>query len=155
LRPKSGRLLFGQLVWRKIYIYFFLEEWTIYFTSLLWIPSTLNSDSIWAHGEFLLKIGIKFIFLVFPKELLHATMLLKLPKAEGHGAKKGVYFAHRILVFHYYLFANGFAWCHLPCDLYDLNVKFFIFFKKIYEIHNWSFESRNVYLTKFGQNADF
>jgi hypothetical protein len=38
-------------------------------------------------------MGFMFIFLVFPKELLHAATWLK---AEGHGAKKEVCFAHRI-----------------------------------------------------------
>jgi hypothetical protein len=79
LRPKTSRLLFGQLVWRKIYI-FLLDEWTTYFTSFPWTPSTPNSDSVWTRGKFLLKTSIKLIFHVFSKELLHAAMWLKLPK---------------------------------------------------------------------------
>jgi hypothetical protein len=32
--------------------------------------------------------------------------------------------------------AHGSTWCHLQCDHYDLNVKFLIFFKKFYKVHN-------------------
>jgi hypothetical protein len=52
------------------------------------------------------------------------------PRAEGQAAKKEVSFAHRILVFHFFsllFFAHGSAWCHLQCDRYNQNVKFFIF----------------------------
>jgi hypothetical protein len=52
--------------------------------------------------EFLLKTSIKLIFHVFSKELLHAAMWLKLPKAEGQGSQKIVCFAHKILVFHFF-----------------------------------------------------
>jgi hypothetical protein len=40
------------------------------------------------------------------------------------------------LVFHFILFAHGFAWCHLQWDRYNLNVNFLIFFKKFYKVHN-------------------
>jgi hypothetical protein len=56
------------------------DEWTTYFTSFLWTPSTSNFDSVWARGKFLLKTSIKLIFHEFSKELLHAAMWLKLPK---------------------------------------------------------------------------
>jgi hypothetical protein len=52
------------------------------------------------------------------------------PKAEGHGAKKKVCFAHKILVFHFFslfFFAHSSTWRHLQCDQYDLNVKFWFF----------------------------
>jgi hypothetical protein len=126
MRPKIGRLLFGQLVWRKIifFQFFLLDEWTTYFTSFPWIPSTSNSDSVWACGEFLLKTSIKLIFHVFSKELLHVAMW---PRAEGQGSQKIVCFAHKILVFHFFFFAHGSTWRHLQCDSYDLNVKFLVF----------------------------
>jgi hypothetical protein len=60
--------------------FFLLDKWITYFTSFLWTPSTSNSDSVWARGKFLLKTGIKLIFLVLSEELLHAAMWLKLPK---------------------------------------------------------------------------
>jgi hypothetical protein len=82
LRPKIGRLLFGQLEWKRIifFQFFLLNEWTTYFTSFPWTPSTSNSNSVWARGEFLLKTRIKLIFPVFSEELLHAAMWLKLLK---------------------------------------------------------------------------
>jgi hypothetical protein len=49
------------------------------------------------------------------------------------------FFAHKILVFHLFslfCFANDFALCHLQCNCYDLNVKFLIFLKKFYKVHN-------------------
>jgi hypothetical protein len=54
-------------------------------------------------------------------------------RAKGQSAKKEVCFAHRILVFHFFLlffFAHGSTWCQLECDRYNQNVKFFIFVKK-------------------------
>jgi hypothetical protein len=50
----------------------------------------------------------------------------------------------QILVFHFFspfFFAHGFAWRHLQCDRYDLNVKFLIFFKNFHKVHSvqvWS-----------------
>jgi hypothetical protein len=90
LRPKTSRLLFGQLVWRKIifFQFFLLYEWTTYFTSFPWTLSTPNSDSVWVHGEFLLKTSVKFTFHVFSKELLHAAMWRKLPKGWRAGFSK-------------------------------------------------------------------
>jgi hypothetical protein len=57
--------------------------------------------------KFCSKWMIKLIFLVFSEELLHATMWLKLPRAERQGAKKEVCFVHRILVSHF-LFGSWF-----------------------------------------------
>jgi hypothetical protein len=91
---ETSRLLFGQLVWRKIifFQFFLLDEWTTYFTSFPWTPSTPNSDSVWARGEFLLKTSIKLIFHVFSKELLHIAMWLKLPKGWWAGFSKNSLF---------------------------------------------------------------
>jgi hypothetical protein len=69
----------GSLCEEKLFFFNFFF-WTTYFTSFPWTPSTFNSDSIWARGDFLLKMGIKLIFPVFSEELLHAAMWLKLPK---------------------------------------------------------------------------
>jgi hypothetical protein len=35
-----------------------------------------------------------------------------------------------------FFFANGSALCHLQCDRYNLNVKYFIFLKKFYKVHS-------------------
>jgi hypothetical protein len=101
LRPKIGRLLFGQLVWRKIifFQFFLFYEWTTYFTSFPWTPSTPNFDSVWTRGKFLLKTSIKLIFLVFSNELLHAW---NCPRAEGQGSQKIVCSVFKILVFHFF-----------------------------------------------------
>jgi hypothetical protein len=47
-------------------------------------------------------MGYKFIFHVFPEELLLVAMWLKLP-IEGQGTKKEFYFAHRILAAYFSL----------------------------------------------------
>jgi hypothetical protein len=66
------------------------------------------------------------------------------PRAEGHGSQKIVCFVHKILVlqvFSLFFFAHSFAWRHLQCNRYDLNVKFLIFFKSFYKVHSvevWS-----------------
>jgi hypothetical protein len=38
--------------------------------------------------------------------------------------------------FHSFFFTHGSARCHLKCDRYNENVKFLIFFKKFYKVHN-------------------
>jgi hypothetical protein len=38
--------------------------------------------------------------------------------------------------FSLFFLPHGSAWCHLQCDRYDLNVKFLIFFKKVYKVHS-------------------
>jgi hypothetical protein len=35
-----------------------------------------------------------------------------------------------------FFFVHDFAWCHLQCDYYNLNVKFLIFSKKFYKVHS-------------------
>jgi hypothetical protein len=148
LRPKTGRLLFGQLVWRKIifFQFFLLGEWTTYFTSFPWTPSTSNSDFIWARGEFLLKTSIKLIFRVFSKELLHAAMWLKLPQAKEQGAQKIVCFAHKILVFHFFSFFFVCSWfCMMSPSMWPLQSKceVFDFFQEILQGPQcWSLELR-------------
>jgi hypothetical protein len=52
------------------------------------------------------------------------------PRAERQGAKKEVWFVHRILVLHFfslYFFGHGFVWCHFQCNCYNLNMKSFVF----------------------------
>jgi hypothetical protein len=49
------------------------------------------------------------------------------------GVKREVFFAYRILDFHFFpifFFAHGSIRCYLQCDGFDLNVKFLIFFKR-------------------------
>jgi hypothetical protein len=137
LRPKTGQLLFGQLVWRKIifFQFFLLDKWTTYFTSFPWTPSTPNSDSIWARGEFLLKTSIKLIFHVFSRELLHAAMCLKLPKGWRVGFSKILCFAHKILVFLLFFTFSFCSWfCMMSpsmwplrseCEVFDFFQEFF------------------------------
>jgi hypothetical protein len=50
-----------------------------------------------------MKTGIELIFTIFFEELLHAAMWLNCPRVEGHGAKKEVCFAHKILAFYFFL----------------------------------------------------
>jgi hypothetical protein len=71
--------------------------------------------SVWARGEFLLKIGIKLIFHVF----FEGKFVLSIES-----------------LFFTFFFAHGFAWCYLQCDHCDLNAKFLIFFKKFYKVHS-------------------
>jgi hypothetical protein len=104
LRPKIGWLLFWQLVWRKInfFQFFLLDQWTTYFTSFPWTPSMSNSNSVWAHGEFLLKTSIKLIFHVFSRSSYMQPCCWNCPTAEGQGSQKIVCFAHNILTFHFF-----------------------------------------------------
>jgi hypothetical protein len=80
--PKTGRLLFRQPMLRKIifFRFFLLDKWITYCISFLRTPSTSNSNSLWARGEFLFRMDFKFIFLVYFEELLHVAMWLKLLK---------------------------------------------------------------------------
>jgi hypothetical protein len=81
------------------------------------------------------------------------SMWLKLPKGWRVGSQKIYCFAHKILVFHLFFtffslfffslffFSHNFAWYHLQCDRYDLNVKLLIFCKNFYKVHSvevWS-----------------
>jgi hypothetical protein len=47
-----------------------------------------------------------------------------------------------------YFFIHGFARRHLQCDQYGLNVKFLIFFKKIYKVHSVEILSQDPCLQK-------
>jgi hypothetical protein len=72
----------------------------------------------------LLKTGIKLIFPIY-EELLHVSHVSKIAK----GLKGSLFCPENLgfsLFFTFFL-AHGFAWCHLQCDRYDLNVKFLIF----------------------------
>jgi hypothetical protein len=131
LRPKTSRLLFGQLVWRKVifFHFFLLDEWITYFTSFLEISGMSNSNSIWAHGKFLLKLDFKFIFPVFYEELRHATMWLKLlPRLKGRVLKKKLDTPIESWYFKFFFFfAHGSTWYHLQCDHYNLMWSFWFF----------------------------
>jgi hypothetical protein len=134
LRPKTGQLQFGQLVWRKIiFIFIFiLDECTTYFTSFLGTPSMSNSNFVWACGEVLFKMGFKFIFLVFFEELLHATtMWLKFPK----GLKSRVLRKKFVLPMKSQLFTSSFfcSWfCMMSSSTWPLwsKCEFLIFFPR-------------------------
>jgi hypothetical protein len=71
---------------------FLLDKWTKKFTKNLVIPSTSNSDFVWAYSEFLFKTGYKLIFSVFFDELQFAAMWLKLPKGLRAGYWKRSFF---------------------------------------------------------------
>jgi hypothetical protein len=67
LRPKTGQLLFGLLVWR-IFIFFSIfsfGQMNYIFHRLNYTSSTSNSNSIWARGKVLFKTSIEFVFPVF------------------------------------------------------------------------------------------
>jgi hypothetical protein len=141
LRPKNWSIAVWAACVKKNNFFSIFFFWTseLHILQAFYELGTPNSDSVWACGEGLFKTGIKFIFPVFFEELLHAAMWLKLPKGWRAGAKKKVCFAHRIFDFHFFsllFFAHGSIWCHLQCDYYDLNVKFFIFVKKVYTVHS-------------------
>jgi hypothetical protein len=67
LTPKipSVRIYFILFYFFVFFQFSLLDEWTTYFTSFPGTPSMSNSDYVWVHGEFLFKIGIKFIFLIY------------------------------------------------------------------------------------------
>ena len=113
----------------------FLKIFFYYVISFLAIPSMSNSNFKWACGEFLFKMGCKFIFLVFFEKLLHVAMWPKLPKGwRAWYQKRKACFLHRTLGFHFFIlifFAHGSKWCHLQCGCFNLNVKSLISFKKL------------------------
>jgi hypothetical protein len=41
-----------------------------------------------------------------------------------------------VFTFFTFFLSHGYARCHLQCDHCDLNVEFFISFKKFYKVHN-------------------
>jgi hypothetical protein len=61
-------------------IFFFLTSEFHIFHKLSRNTKHIQSDSVWARTEVLLKVGIRFICPVFFEEFLHASMWLKLPK---------------------------------------------------------------------------
>jgi hypothetical protein len=148
LRPKAGRLLFGQLVKRKMYFFqfFLLDEWVIYFTSFPWTLNTSNSDSIWARGKFLLKMGIKLIFHVFFEELLHAALWLKLPKGWRAGFSKNSLFCPLNLGFSLFFTFFFLSWFYMTSpSMWPLRseCEVFEFFQEFLQGPQcWSLESR-------------
>jgi hypothetical protein len=136
LRPKIGRLLFGQLV-RRIFIFFhffLLDKWTTYFTSFLWTPSTPNSDSVWACDDFLLKTSIELIFHVFSKELLHATMWLKMLKGWRARFSKNSLFCPKNLFHFFFTFFLCSWFCMMSPSMWLLRFEceVFDFFQEIF-----------------------
>jgi hypothetical protein len=100
-----------------------------------------NSNSIWAHGELLFKMGCKFYFFVFFENLQYAARGW-IPKIKRQGAKKEVGFVHRILdffLFTIFVFVHYSIQCHLQSDHFDLNVKSLMFFKKFYKFQQKEF----------------
>ena len=124
-----------------------MDEWTTYFASFLWTPSTSNPDSVWARGKFLLKAGIKLIFHVFFWWAPTCSHVAKI----AQGLKGKVLRKYFVLLIKslFFTFIHPFlghdsTWCHLQCDCYDLNVKFLIFSKEFDEVQSievWSQEA--------------
>jgi hypothetical protein len=129
LRPKIDRFLFEK---RKTFFFqfFHLNKWSTYFTSFSAIPSTSNSNTMWNYGEFLFKMGYKFIFLVKFEEA-RTTQGLKgrVP------IKKFVLSIESWNFFSIFVFAHGIAWCHLRYDRSNMNMGYLNFFSKIYTFH--------------------
>jgi hypothetical protein len=103
LRPKTSRLLFGQLVWRKI----------IFFNFFFWMSELHISQAFREYqarpiptpyepvANLYWKWVLSSFFLYFLRSSYMQPCGQNCPRAKGHGAKKEVCFAHRILVFHF------------------------------------------------------
>jgi hypothetical protein len=141
LRPKTGLLLFRQLVWRKIN----------FFNFFFWTSELHISQAFREYQACPIPTPYKPVanfcwsfFMYFLRSSYMQPCGWNCPRAEGQGSQKIVCIAHKILVFHFFslfFLAHGSTWCHLQCDCYNLNVKFLIFFKNFYKVHSvevWS-----------------
>jgi hypothetical protein len=138
LRPKTSRLLFGHLVW-GIFIFFF------------WISELHISQAFQEYQACqiptLYELVVKFcskgvlnsFFMYFLRSSYIQSCGWNCPKTEGHGAKKEVCFAHRILVFHFFFtffFCSWFYMMSFIMWLLQSECEVFDFFKKICKVHN-------------------
>jgi hypothetical protein len=137
MRLKTGRLLLGQLMWRKInFFQFFLK------TSELHISQAFREHQaclIPAPYEPVVKFCFKWVlnsfFLYFLRSSYIQSCGWNCPRAEGQGAKKEVCFAHRILVFHiFHLFLFCLWFCMMSPTIWPLQSRcevFEFFFQEI------------------------
>jgi hypothetical protein len=132
----------------NLYFYFYFDKWTTYFTSFPGIPSTSNLTLYEPMVKFCSKQVLRSFFLYFLSRSYMQSCGWNCPRAKGQGAKKEVCFTYRILVFSLFFtffLTHGSTWYYHQCDYFDLNVNFFIFFKKILQGPQcWSFESRSL-----------
>jgi hypothetical protein len=147
LRPKTGQLQFGQLVWRKIFFFqfFLLDEWTTHFTSFPWTPSMSNSDSVEPVANSCWKRVLSSFFLYFLRSSYIQPCGWSCPRAEGQGAKKEVCFAHKILNFHFFSLFFCSCFCMMSPSIWPLwsKCEVFDFFQEILQGPQCSsFESR-------------
>jgi hypothetical protein len=136
LRPKTGQLLFGQLVWRIFILFFNFFFWM----TELHISQSFHEQQ--AHSiltpyepvvNFCWKQVLSSFFMYFLKSSYMQPCGLNYPRAEGQGAKKEVCFAHRILVFHFFHFFFGSWFCMMSPSMWPLRSKceVFYFFQEI------------------------
>jgi hypothetical protein len=102
LRPKIGRLLFGQLVWRKI---------NFFWTSELHISQAFHEHQACPIptpyepvANFCWKQVLSSFFIYFLRSSYMQPCGWNCPRAEGQGFQKIVGFAHKILGFHFKFF---------------------------------------------------
>jgi hypothetical protein len=104
------------------------------FHSFLAIPSTLNFDSIWVHGEFLFKFNCKSIFLV-GFDLLYVVMWIKIAQGlKGSTRRKPSLYWHKLMQFPTWY--NTFDTNFLNTSTSIFVVEFFL---KIFFLWIWKF----------------
>jgi hypothetical protein len=146
LRPKTGRLLFGQLVWRFL---FFSSIFSFRWVNYIFHKLSVNTKHVqfrlrMSPWQILLKTSIKLIFFcIFWGAPTWSHVAKTAQGLKGRVLKKQFFLPIEtwIFTFFHFFFAHGSAWHHLQCDSYNLNVKFLIFFKIFYKVHNvevWS-----------------
>jgi hypothetical protein len=138
LRPKTGWLLFGQLVRRKIifFQFFLLDEWIAYFTSFPWTPSTFNSDSVWARAEFLLKQVLSSFFLYFLRSSYQAAQGLK-----GKVLRKKLFLPIKFWFFTFFHFFFCSCFCMMSPLMWPLQSKCKVFY--FFKVHSVEVLSQN------------
>jgi hypothetical protein len=122
------------------------KEKYLFFNFFYWTSELHISQAFWEHqappiptpSEPMVKFRSKRIlssfFLYFLRSSYMQPCGKNCPRTKGQGAKKEVYFAHRILVFHFF-----YSWfCMMSPSMWLLQSKreVFIFFKKFYKVHN-------------------
>ena len=124
----------------NLFYFFLLDKWTTSFTSFLATPNMSNFNSIWALGEFLFKMGCKFILPMFFLGVSTCRHVAKTAqRLKGILSKKQACFVHKIFGFHFFsifVFALHSTWYHLQCNCSYLNVKPLVCFKKFYNFQS-------------------